>query len=66
MAKQIAKKARKGARRTASAAARKAPARTPGRKTAAKKYVYFFGGGTADGDRTMKDLLGGKGATWPR
>ena len=27
-----------------------------------KKYVYFFGGGTADGDGTMKDLLGGKGA----
>ena len=24
------------------------------------KYVYRFGGGTADGDRTMKDLLGGK------
>jgi pyruvate,orthophosphate dikinase len=24
--------------------------------------VYRFGGGTADGDRTMKDLLGGKGA----
>ena len=28
----------------------------------AKKYVYFFGGGKADGDRTMKDLLGGKGS----
>jgi len=26
------------------------------------KYVYMFGGGTADGDGTMKDLLGGKGA----
>jgi pyruvate,orthophosphate dikinase len=26
------------------------------------KYVYLFGGGTADGDGTMKDLLGGKGA----
>jgi pyruvate, orthophosphate dikinase len=26
------------------------------------KYVYFFGGGKADGDRTMRDLLGGKGA----
>src|SRR5436189_5087002 len=25
-------------------------------------YVYFFGNGKADGDRTMKDLLGGKGA----
>jgi pyruvate, orthophosphate dikinase len=28
----------------------------------ARKNVYFFGGGKADGDRTMKDLLGGKGA----
>ncbi len=26
------------------------------------KYVYFFGGGSAEGDRTMRDLLGGKGA----
>src|SRR3984957_6068699 len=26
------------------------------------KYVYSFGGGTADGDGTMKDKLGGKGA----
>ena len=26
------------------------------------KYVYFFGKGKADGDRTMKDLLGGKGS----
>nr|HID58196.1 pyruvate, phosphate dikinase [Desulfobacterales bacterium] len=28
----------------------------------AKKYVYFFGGGKADGNAEMKDLLGGKGA----
>ena len=28
----------------------------------AHKYVYFFGGGKADGDTTMKPLLGGKGA----
>ncbi|HYO80916.1 MAG TPA: pyruvate, phosphate dikinase [Bryobacteraceae bacterium] len=28
----------------------------------ANKYVYVFGGGTADGDGTMKDTLGGKGA----
>jgi len=28
----------------------------------AKKYVYFFGNGKADGKGTMKDLLGGKGA----
>ncbi len=26
------------------------------------KYVYFFGGDGTDGDGTMKDLLGGKGA----
>ena len=29
---------------------------------AAKRYIYRWGGGTADGDGTMKDLLGGKGA----
>ena len=28
----------------------------------AKKFVYFFGGGHADGKAEMKDLLGGKGA----
>jgi pyruvate, orthophosphate dikinase len=27
-----------------------------------KKYVYSFGGGTAEGDGKMKDTLGGKGA----
>jgi pyruvate,orthophosphate dikinase len=27
-----------------------------------KKYVYFFGGGKADGEAEMKGLLGGKGA----
>jgi len=27
-----------------------------------KKYVYWFGNGTADGDGTMKDVLGGKGS----
>ena len=27
-----------------------------------KKYVYFFGGEKSDGDRTMKEILGGKGA----
>jgi pyruvate,orthophosphate dikinase len=26
------------------------------------KYVYFFGGGQADGNESMKNLLGGKGA----
>src|SRR5438094_7783267 len=28
----------------------------------AGKHVYFFGGGKADGNRTMKDTLGGKGS----
>ena len=27
-----------------------------------KKYVYQFGGGKAEGDKTQKELLGGKGA----
>ena len=31
-------------------------------KKVSKKYVYFFGGGKADGRGDMKDLLGGKGA----
>ncbi len=29
---------------------------------AAKRYIYAWGGGSADGDATMRDLLGGKGA----
>lgn len=31
-------------------------------KAKEKKYVYSFGGGKADGNETMKNLLGGKGA----
>ncbi len=41
-------------------------ARKPAKAAAAsrgpKKFVYFFGNGKADGDRTMRDVLGGKGA----
>jgi pyruvate,orthophosphate dikinase len=48
MAKKVARKA------ASKAAPKKAPR--------ARKYVYFFGNGKADGDRTMKDLLGGKGS----
>ena len=47
----------------------KTGARTSARNAAARqqappphKYVYFFGDGAAEGDRTMRDLLGGKGA----
>src|SRR5205823_12566188 len=29
---------------------------------ALRRYVYFFGGGKADGNKDMKDTLGGKGA----
>lgn len=32
------------------------------KNTKAAKYVYFFGGGKADGNESMKNLLGGKGA----
>ncbi len=31
-------------------------------KHADETWVYAFGGGTADGDASMKNLLGGKGA----
>jgi len=31
-------------------------------QVAAKRYVYTFGAGEAEGDGTMRDLLGGKGA----
>ena len=33
-----------------------------GSKSGSKKYVYSFGGGKADGNESMKNLLGGKGA----
>ena len=36
-----------------------APTRT---QHAAKRYIYSWGDGRAEGDGTMKDLLGGKGA----
>src|SRR6516165_7323204 len=32
------------------------------KKTRAKRYVYYFGDGHADGKGTQKALLGGKGA----
>src|SRR5512144_1811546 len=36
--------------------------RKPDTKKSSTKYVYFFGGGKADGNGKMKDVLGGKGA----
>jgi pyruvate, orthophosphate dikinase len=42
---------------------KKATGKKPvGKKPAGKKHVYFFGSGKADGNRNMKDLLGGKGS----
>ena len=59
-----AKKAAKtAARKAGRKAAPKPAAKTCGEGGAKSgKYVYFFGAGKADGNRTMKDLLGGKGA----
>jgi pyruvate,orthophosphate dikinase len=59
MATKKAAKAQKSMKKTAKPAAR-AAAKTSG--AGRKQYVYFFGSGKADGNRTMKDLLGGKGS----
>ncbi|HEX5589019.1 MAG TPA: pyruvate, phosphate dikinase [Candidatus Limnocylindrales bacterium] len=37
-------------------------ARTDRAHRAAKRYIFSWGGGAAEGDATMRDLLGGKGA----
>src|SRR6186713_1971691 len=46
------------------AAARRAASTAKAGKSQGKagRYVYFFGNGKADGNRHMKDLLGGKGS----
>src|SRR5215510_9770963 len=51
------------AKRTKQSSKRRTPnpkSRTPAAKSG--KHVYFFGRGKADGNRHMKDLLGGKGS----
>ena len=48
--------------RPAVARGAKAKARPAAGARRTPKCVYFFGGGKAEGDRTMRDLLGGKGA----
>ncbi len=66
MAKKTRKgQSKKGAASTRARAKKSAPAGKIAAKAAsrgAKKFVYFFGSGKADGDRTMRDTLGGKGA----
>src|SRR5206468_12178268 len=44
---------------TIAEAEAEAPSKSSEPKT---KFVYFFGGGKADGNGKMKDVLGGKGA----
>jgi pyruvate,orthophosphate dikinase len=56
------KTARPAPRATANRTVKKVAKKSAAGRKASGKYVYFFGGGKADGDRTMRDLLGGKGA----
>jgi pyruvate, orthophosphate dikinase len=42
--------------------AKKSEKQSDAGKSSSNKYVYFFGGGKADGNGKMKDVLGGKGA----
>ncbi len=53
---------KKAAPAKASKSAAKSSAKKPGKGIVAGKLVYFFGDKGADGDATMKNLLGGKGA----
>lgn len=57
------KTAKKTVKRTTMKVGRKTTKTTtqPARRSATE-YVYSFGDGKADGDRSMRDLLGGKGA----
>ncbi len=45
-----------------SAAKKNTRVPSPKPRLRSKKYVYFFGNGKADGNRNMKDILGGKGS----
>jgi len=68
MAKKIAKKsapkkaAKKAAKKPVKPVVKKSIKKAAPARAAVKKYVYAFGAGKAEGDRTMKDTLGGKGA----
>src|SRR5919109_1162439 len=59
MAKKLARKSSSKALRTASKK-KASRSQVPGPRS--RKYVYFFGNKKADGNRSMKDLLGGKGS----
>ncbi|HTZ21530.1 MAG TPA: pyruvate, phosphate dikinase [Opitutaceae bacterium] len=57
----VKSKAKKSAKTAAKPAAKK-PAIKKASASKAPKYVYLFGNAKADGDGSMKPLLGGKGA----
>ena len=61
--RKTTKTAKKTVNRTTTKLAQKTTKTTtqPARRSA-PEYVYSFGDGKADGDRSMRDLLGGKGA----
>jgi pyruvate,orthophosphate dikinase len=63
--KQASKKAASKSRaKSASkrAGARSGAAKSASRSNSTQRRVFFFGGGRADGDASMKEVLGGKGA----
>jgi pyruvate,orthophosphate dikinase len=60
--KTPARSAARGQAKTRGSAKKARSAKTARRMRRPKRFVYFFGNGKADGDRTMRDVLGGKGA----
>src|SRR5213592_967660 len=70
MSKKAGKRTMRTAKPQARAQVAKSPksaksarsAAKPVRAAKVKQYVYFFANGKADGNRNMKDVLGGKGA----
>src|ERR1051326_7451185 len=61
MAKKSTAK-RAGKSRPPNPESRRPNPQSPSPNPKQRKYVYFFGNGKADGNRHMKDLLGGKGS----
>src|SRR5699024_6397313 len=61
-AAQLKRAAKPAPARGGAAVAAPSNGRGNGRAAGAAKRVYYFGNGRADGDGTLKPLLGGKGA----
>jgi pyruvate,orthophosphate dikinase len=60
--KRVAKPVRAVAKTKTKTKAKASVRRAVKRTARATKYIYFFGNGKAEGDRSMRDTLGGKGA----